>query len=63
MLIQDTTNISIASEKNLKEPIKLSSFTQTAKFNNDIIKNNVYHKIIHIINQRKPGRIYILCNI
>ena len=47
----------------LKESTKLNSFIQTAKFNEDMIKNNVKWMIIHKIKQRKPGRICTLCNV
>ena len=49
--------------KNLKESKKLSSFIQTVKFNEDMIKNHVKFEKINKINQPKPGRICTLCNV
>ena len=49
--------------KNLKEYTKLSSFVHTAKLNDNMIKNNIKWNIMHKVNQCKPSRICILCNI
>ena len=49
--------------KNLKEFKKLSSFNHGAKFNKDVIKNNVKWKKMHKINRCKPSRKCILCSI
>ena len=49
--------------KKLKESTKLSSFVHTAKFNENMIKNNIKWSIKHRINQCKPSRICTLCNI
>ena len=49
--------------KNLKESKQLSSFIQAAKFNENMIKNNVKLKIKHKTNQSKQSRICTLCNI
>ena len=49
--------------KNLKESTKFSSFVHAAKFNENVIQNNIKWNIMHKINQCKPSRICTRCNI
>ena len=49
--------------KNLRESTKLSFFIQAAKFKKEMIKKNVKWKMMHKINQRKPNKVWSLCNV